>query len=142
MPVHGEGSSVWKETSALTDALMESQKYLGLYRQSINTKSVPKLPPLENLVLEVGTATTTDNPPGPHTHEIALEKYQVADLRKGSRLTVTTSEAAAHQHTMVIQFQRHAQRYQIARCGSTSKGPFRCWDKHPAILTVIEKNEG
>ena len=75
MPVHGEGSSVWKELSAVSDALLESHQYLALYRQSINTKPLPTLPPIQRMIFETGHSNSDRT--SKHIHEVVLEDYQV-----------------------------------------------------------------
>ena len=75
MPVHGEGSSVWKELSAVSDALLDSQKNLALYRESINTNPLPTLPPVRRVILKTGQSTFERT--SKHTHEVVLEAYQV-----------------------------------------------------------------
>ena len=80
MPVHGEGSSVWKELSAVSDALLESHKYLALYRQSITTKPLPTLPPPQRVVFETGQSNSDKT--SKHIHRIVLEGYQVCVVLK------------------------------------------------------------
>lgn len=75
MPVHGEGSSVWKELSAISDALLDSHQHLALYRQSINTRPLPTLPPVKRVVLLTGPSNTDRTTK--HSHEVVLEDYQV-----------------------------------------------------------------
>ena len=142
MPVHAEGSSIWKETSALTDALMESKKYLWLYKEPINTSPIPTIPPPQKRMFRLRLATITSNPPGPHTHDFSLEHYQVADLHKGSEVVVTTSEAAGHQHRLGIRFIRESNRYLITSCdGKYYKWPYACWDKHHKMVDIVQDDQ-
>ena len=75
MPVHGEGSSVWKELSAISDALLDSHDHLALYRQSLNTKPLPTLPPIQRVIFQTGHSNSGKT--SKHTHEVVLEDYQV-----------------------------------------------------------------
>ena len=75
MPVHGEGSSVWKELSAISDALLDSHKHLALYRESINTKPLPTMPPIKRVVYLTGFSVSGKT--SKHRHELVLEDYQV-----------------------------------------------------------------
>ncbi|XP_046381878.2 uncharacterized protein LOC124152867 [Haliotis rufescens] len=127
VPVHMEGSGVWKELDALKDMLMDIQKYKGLFHHhptltdsSNGTQSSEK-----TLHLRTGAATRT--PPGPHVHDIFLSPDVQESMKHGERKTMVTSEALGHTHQLILSYKNT---YSILWCD----GQTHCWDGHPMNL--------
>ena len=76
MPVHGEGSSVWKELEATKDLLLNSKTYGYLFKESLDSRSMLSDPPRKGVKLRLSQAIK--NPPAPHSHEITLTADQVS----------------------------------------------------------------
>ena len=136
MPVHGEGSAVWKELEATKDVLMKSKTYGYLYREPLGGGSgvVPTEPPQKPLTLRMGDATKT--PPGAHVHEITLTPAEVEMAKKGTIiLGMLTSTGAGHQHTIDIQWIKN--KWRIARCDMYDSGPKKCRDQHGKFLHEV-----
>ena len=135
MPVHGEGSAVWKELEATKDILMKSKTYGYIYREPLGGGSgvVPTEPPQKPLTLKMEDATKT--PPGAHSHEITLTPAQVEMAKKGTVIRkLVTSTGAGHQHQINIQWKTRKNKWQINYCDSRDSGAYRCFDKHGMYL--------
>ena len=137
MPVHGEGSAVWKELEATKDILMKSNTYSYMYREPLmgNGNVPPTEPAKRSLTLKMEDAAAT--PPGPHTHEVTLTPEEVELAKKGQRIdNVITTTGAGHQHTIAIAWRNN--KWSIDNCaGGCDKGMFRCCDKHGKFLVTV-----
>lgn len=79
MPVHGEGSAVWKELEAMKDVILESQSNGYILREPLTAGGpIPTEPPRKDIKFQVMTALKTPVP-GPHEHEITLTADQVRE---------------------------------------------------------------
>lgn len=132
MPVHGEGSSVWKELEATKDLLMNSQTYGYMYRETlVGSGVVPTEPPERPLTLKMEDATKT--PPGAHTHEITLTADEVKEAKgKRKSFVKTTTLGASHQHQISVAWRNN--QWKILHCDSHDQGAYRCKDKHGMYL--------
>ena len=132
MPVHGEGSSVWKELEATKDLLMNSKTYGFMYREPlVGSGVVPTEPPERPLTLKMEYATKT--PPGAHSHEITLTPVEVKDAKeKGKAFWKTTTPGASHQHHIRAAWRNN--NWEILRCDSHDHGDYRCKDQHGKYL--------
>ena len=136
-PVHGEGSSVWKELEAVKDMLMQSQTYGYLYREALpGAPPLPTEPPMRPVTIEMQAASRT--PPGPHKHQIYLTDVEVALLiRYKAELRKTTTESSGHRHVLLIK-NAHWRKdtYYIRNCDSHDELHRKCWDKHGRLMVV------
>ena len=132
MPVHGEGSSVWKELEATKDLLMNSKTYGYMYREPlVGSGAVPTEPPERPLTLKMEDATKT--PPGAHSHEITLTPAEVKDAKeKQKAFWKTTTEGASHQHRIRVAWRNN--NWEILRCDNHDQGNYRCKDQHGMYL--------
>ena len=91
MPVHGEGSAVWKELGAMKDLLLQSKTYGYLFREPLGGSGVGSVAlPERSPTLQMEDATRT--PPGAHTHEVTLTPQEVKDAKtKGKHITKLTT---------------------------------------------------
>lgn len=132
MPVHGEGSSVWKELEATKDLLMNSKTYGYMYReQLVGSGVVPTEPPERPLTLKMEDATKT--PPGAHSHEITLTPAEVKDAKEKRKVfEKMTTEGASHQHRIRVAWRNN--NWKILRCDNHDQGNYRCKDQHGMYL--------
>ncbi|KAJ7378069.1 hypothetical protein OS493_024731 [Desmophyllum pertusum] len=132
MPVHGEGSPVWKELEATKDILMKSKTYGYIYKEPLGGSGAsvlfPKLPE-RPITLKMEYATLT--PPGPHIHEITLTPDEVK-LAKGKKqsLVKRTTAGDAHQHVITVYWSLKNEYWAIRSCDDQDTRRYRCWDQH------------
>ena len=102
MPVHGEGSAVWKELEAMKDLLMNSKTYFYMYREPLlGHGAFPSEAPHRDTTLKMEEASRT--PPGAHTHEVTLTADEVKNaLRYGKCFRRYTTERAGHLHKITV----------------------------------------
>ena len=133
MPVHGEGSAVWKELGAMKDLLMKSKTYGYLYREPLGGSGVlPTAPPERPLTLQMADATRT--PPGAHTHEVTLTPQEVKDAKTRRRsFEKLTTPGAGHQHSIRVAWRNN--KWVIRKCDKYDKGQYRCLDQHGMYLS-------
>ncbi|KAL9989560.1 hypothetical protein ACROYT_G004122 [Oculina patagonica] len=137
VPVHGEGSAVWKELEAMKDLLMKSQTYFYMYREPLwgSGEVMPTVPPNTDTTLKMEDATRT--PPGAHFHEITLTTDEVkAATRYGKCYRKTTTEMAGHLHKITVCWRNLA--WLITSCDryDDKANHTRCWDRHGESLSV------
>ena len=133
MPVHGEGSAVWKELEATKDILMNSKTYGYIYREPLGGGSgvVPTEPANRPLTLKMEDATKT--PPGAHSHEITLTPEEVELAKKGTPIMqLLTTTGAGHQHTINVEWK--SGKWRIKHCDEYDRGRYRCRDRHGMYL--------
>ena len=77
MPVHGEGSAVWKELEATKDVLLKSQSYGYILREPFTAGGpIPTEPSRKEVTFQLGTSLKTSKTIG-HEHELTLTVDQV-----------------------------------------------------------------
>lgn len=77
MPIHGEGSSVWKELEAIKDLLMKSKTNAYIFRDEplgSGSSSGGGQPPK---VIKYDMQQSKTNRTSPHTHEVVLTADEV-----------------------------------------------------------------
>jgi len=138
MPVHAEGSPIWKELDALKDVVLEQQKYLRMYRTPPVGKGggVVKPPRPSGVTLQMGI--TIKNPPGEHTHRVTLSQEDVSKLKAGKTVQALSSNDNGHSHTIVIKAENPnstlPMKYRVVKCD----GKNECWDGHGKSLSVVK----
>ncbi|XP_048585291.1 uncharacterized protein LOC116604390 [Nematostella vectensis] len=136
MPVHGEGSSVWKELEALKDVVLKSKSNGFVLREPLNNGPIPTEGPRKDQRFQVGRARK--NPPGPHTHEIKLTPEEMDFIKAGGSFQFTTTQGAGHTHDMFIRWVTSKRMFIIDTCDDN--GPvnnYVCRDKHTRWLTPM-----
>ena len=135
MPVHGEGSAVWKELEATKDILMKSKTYGFTYREPLGGDSgVRPTEPKKPLTLKMQDATK--DPPGAHSHEVELTQTEVDQAKRlGTIFTLTTTTGAGHQHTINVLYRGEA--WRIGRCDEFDTQNHRCRDMHGKFLIEV-----
>ncbi|CAH1780052.1 unnamed protein product [Owenia fusiformis] len=142
MPVHVEGSPIWKELDALKDVVLEQKKFLKLYRtppvNGGSTGPKPTGPPAPKGVT-LTMAYTVKNPPGEHTHTVFLSGEEVKSLNAGKAVTVDTTEESGHSHNLVLRQSNPnvttGAKYYYVTCD----GKKVCWDAHGSAMKVVKK---
>ena len=120
MPVHGEGSAVWKEQEALKDIVLEPVKFAHMFRQNwhdITTQGV--------------TLLTGKAPDDNHVHRVVLSADEVGMAKLGRSILVETEETNGHYHEMWIK-QLSNGNYYMTRCD----GGNYCADRHSRTMSV------
>ena len=104
MPVHGEGSAVWKELQATKDILMKSKTFGFTHREPLGGDSgVRPTQPAKPLTLKMQDGTK--DPPGAHSHEVTLTPRQVGPgqaIRKGLQVDDNNWIRSPCQHTITV----------------------------------------
>ena len=131
MPVHGEGSPVWKELEATKDVLIKSQTNAYLLKEPLDSsKPLPTAPPNHPVTLKLMDAKRT--PPGAHTHEITLTAKEVKLAKEGVLFKKTTNPGAGHEHEIVLTWKEgpRASFWDIIKCDDSDTKTTKCWDQH------------
>lgn len=118
-PVHGEGSSVWKELNALREIVMDPLNWKYMFWNSADINSSHG-----NKEIEMGLSRSKST--SRHTHKIELTADEVKQLKRGERLTKETSLVSGHQHTLVIRWNNRKNNYYYQKCDRKNI----CWDRH------------
>ena len=123
MPVHGEGSAVWKEVNALKDYILDpdSYKFMKYGNGDINQ---------ENTLIKTGVSQSSRTTQ--HVHEIELSPNERSQLEGGRDILKTSSLANGHTHDMLIRWDSTKQKYKYIKCGDRRK----CWDNHAIWMEV------
>ena len=128
MPVHGEGSPVWKELEATKDVLIQSQTNGYLLKEPLDSsRPLPTSPPNHPLTLKLIDAQLF-----PHTHEITLTAKEVELARDGVIFQKTTNTAAGHEHQITLTWTEgpRASFWDIIKCDENDTKSRRCFDQH------------
>ena len=134
-PIHGEGSSVWKELNALSDIVMNPLSNGYLFRENpalMSSGSDASNATIFNFILKAPTD-------GNHSHEVDLTADQFVKLYNGVEVTdVLTSMSAGHIHTLTLKFvlstnPEWAAHLEYKKCDSNDRGK-KCSDNHGTWL--------
>ena len=123
--LHGEGSPVWKELSALKEIVMDPKKYEFMIRNSDGSSSSGEKP----LQLRLGASNAAH---GSHTHQLTLTPSDLDILLNGGRVTVTTELVHGHDHSLEIE--RDDNSGVVSYRYITCNGEPVCADDHPVLL--------
>ena len=150
MPIHGEGYTVWKELSALGDAILNPSAYEFMFSEqpppssndgsggSPNPQTSP--PSDDRLHFLVGPS---DVPPE-HTHFVDLTPTQTSLVLNASTVIVNTTEAEGHVHEIEFGCTRikngECVRGLMEQCDGRQPG-WKCADKHSKYLEMISSEE-
>ena len=135
MPVHGQGSSVWKELEAVKDILLQSKTYGYIYPEPLDSSAPSPKEPTKPTTLQIRRAQSDTT--GPHTHDLTIQPFQLEQLKKGRIMTVTSDSAAGHDHTVTIRWLKRLQKWLIISCDPKDTKRTRCWDKHDRFLDEL-----
>ncbi|GFO15422.1 hypothetical protein PoB_004192700 [Plakobranchus ocellatus] len=144
VPVHGEGSPVWKELNAIKDLVMRLSKRFtdGDRATNSNGKNRGRGPkgnrrggPGSATVFVYTTSTATSDPPGHHSHTVELTQRQLDKLKRGQTVETFTSEDNGHSHRVRVRYAND--RLQLVACDG---GNLPCWDGHTSCLMTETEN--
>ena len=136
MPVHGHGSSVWKELEATKEILMKSSSFGYMCLQPLGGSGpIPTAPP--NKPLRLMTQVAASNMTGPHRHEVDLTPEDVEAAMLGKRITKETGTAAGHEHRLQFRYIKNGKQWKVERCGDKRCKATCCGDLHGRFLNVI-----
>ncbi len=143
MPIHGEGSAVWKELSAIKDILMEPKKYSYMFRENIelgggpdhNTGSVDDVNEAVGKEVYLETSPSFSNNVNIHIHTLTLSVEEVIELLAGKDVISETTLNNGHAHIMVLYCpKRDCHIIKYRKCD----GKRICVDRHEKTLTKVQ----
>ena len=129
MPVHGEGSALWKKLNALEDA-MEFAKAADIASG-----------------ISYSTGLSHNPSTSGHQHLFNANEQDLADLRSGAtqEISVTTESRNGHNHNLVIKRKAGAtngdpDEFFVSSCDTNSSAAGKvCWDNHSNDITRTEQ---
>jgi len=134
MPVHGEGSGVWKELNALKEMTMKMNRYAHLFEERPGQMSSDDSSADDETFVHFKTSVTHNEPPGEHYHQLNINKETLDSIKKGEKVIVTTEIANGHTHDLDLEWysaKEHKERVlKMRKCDGKS----RCWDGHDVYL--------
>ncbi len=122
-PVHGEGSSVWKELNALKDIVLETGSHANMYYGQQGGSN-----PTQGLKLKLGFSKGS----GSHQHGVELTGADVERLQAGGTVVKETSENSGETHEVEIMYNKGKKIYVIVQCDGEDK----CPGGHPRQLEI------
>jgi len=132
MPVHGEGSNMWKELNALKDMTMHLNRYASLFEERPGSAVANTTD--ESALLHFRVQETIQDPPGEHGHDIFLNNEELDEIKKGIRMLVTTSEDLGHTHELELRWNNRRHYLYMNKCD----GLHDCWDGHSRTMVEIK----
>lgn len=134
-PIHEDGNTIFKELEALKDVVMRMNKYSHILREHPNggNGGGDGGDPMYKFSMDMSTR----DPPGLHTHEIAIPRSEVESMMTmGTTYEVETDLANGHEHTLVIRYDKNATKnhWVIQSCDNNNS----CWDGHPMYVLYEE----
>ena len=139
MPVHGEGSSVWKELEATKDVLIQSKTNEYVLKEPLGSSGpLPTAPSNHPLTLTLLDAKESSI--GPHKHEITLTAKEVELAKDGVIFRKTTTLRAGHEHAITFKWKEgsRASYWYIISCDARDTKETRCFDKHGKKMLEIQ----
>ena len=146
MPVHAEGSAIWKELDALRTIVMNPKKYAKYFHEqatapetgdSVDAASHSKTQET-GVYFEMQRSRSRKTTSHKHTVHISDDDY--TKLRKGEPVTVETSENNMHSHKIQIRYvlkqgaHRTRYKYMVEKCDMVDV----CWDGHGKTLSLVK----
>ena len=128
MPIHGEGSSVWKELAALADIVM-NPSLAGWMRRDSDRESAA-----HGITLQLdGNLNNGHNIT--HTHDIYLRPDEVLKLQMGYHVWVDCETADGHEHRVKLEYHIKANGSGIYKFME-----MRPYEPHPRTLTLVSSS--
>ena len=121
MPVHGEGSGMWKELEALKDIVLSPMKYANMFHENWQQDGTSSR----------GLTLLTGKSKDGHVHRIVLSADEVDMLKMGGTVVTETEETNGHSHDVEIRRAANG-RFIMVKCD----GGRTCPDKHKKVLSV------
>ena len=132
MPVHAEGSAIWKELAALRKIVLKPKTY-GAFITEKDSGVVANPASVNTTALTLITGMSRSNKVTPHQHEVALTSEDVTKLKNGESVIKVTTLNSGHTHTLVL-LRNNKGRYWMNRCS----GAVRCKDGHTRVLSEVK----
>jgi len=127
-PVHGEGSSVWKELNALRDIVLDVKSHQEM-KWNYETVGISRATS-NDTEFEMSYSTYKA---ARHTHFITLTPDEVSQCKGGRTVHVTTSSAIGHEHALQVKYNAYKKQFYYGVCD----GKGYCWDKHPRFFNDV-----
>ena len=128
MPVHGEGSALWKKLNALEDALNFDPEDSGELGGNPNYKT--------------GNSHSSQAGSAGHYHEVSITEEDLQSMREdGKTIVVDTENADGHTHTIEVAYNTETKNFYIKKCVNNEQyddqaNGYVCRDKHSNTITV------
>jgi len=137
MPVHGEGSGVWKELNALKEMTMKMNRYAHLYEEKPGNIGSSGNGAEDESFFHYKTSVTHKDPPGEHYHQVKINKEEYDSIKKGEKVILTTEVANGHTHDLELQMipRNNGKKFRIRSCD----GRKTSWDEHEKFLYKDEE---
>ena len=132
MPIHGEGSGVWKELEALKDMVMESHRYNFLFRERMH-RPTPGATTAPDCWIRLQTSISRGENVEPHMHDVYINNDDDLQLRRGLRITKTSTIDNGHSHEFELSWTQVGG-YKFAHCDGFPV----CWDDHEPELHIAQ----
>lgn len=129
-PVHGEGSSVWKELNALRDVVMNDLEHMKW-----SSSEIEKAKDSNDTELTMGASRSSKTTQ--HTHIVELTPQEVLQCKGGQDIYKSSSLANNHQHDLRIRWNKTNLQYFYVQCDKK----WNCWDGHHKYFTIVELDE-
>ena len=126
VPVHGEGSGVWKELEALKDIVLEPKTYIHMFHENWRYE--------KSEGVELLTGKSQDDG---HVHRVVISAREVDMLKEGRPVLVETGETNGHSHEMTIRLWKNGI-YVMVGCDAAKY----CFDRHDIQLPVAPSETG
>ena len=127
-PVHGEGSSIWKEVNALREFVTDQQKW-GFMKWTYESIKPTSL--LKNTQMEMGLSNHVSV--SKHTDTVELSAAEISQCKDGQDVYKTSSSSNGHEHILRVRYNRATKKFMYRHCD----GKNICWDRHNRVFTVI-----
>ena len=142
VPVHGHGSSVWKELEALKDIVLNPTSMAHHFNEVEGSVEGVE-PPVETnepLSLELDKA---DPAYGQHIHTLELSSIEKDTLMAGGEVQASTGISYGHSHTLMLSYNPpdpevmgDAGSFTYVVCDTYDRGQ-QCGDGHPITLLEV-----
>ena len=132
-PIHGEGSSVWKELNALRDIVMDMKKW-NYMTWSYNSMGLKMKQNETELSMGISRSRKTTH----HSHTAVLSAPEFSLLLGGQDVYTTTSLNNGHQHELRIRYDHKTKTIFYVQCDNKWSN---CWDNHARPLIVVTTDD-
>jgi len=145
VPIHGEGTGVWKELNALKDMTMHMNRYASLFEERPGQiGGGANGTGYQDGTVHFKLSEVVQDPPGQHSHDFVINEEEFDELKRPNNgkthLLVTTSEDQGHSHDLEIRWRPGGRHLAIFKCDGQQATDNRtpvCWDGHlPGLIQI------
>ena len=142
LPIHGEGSAVWKELNALKDIVLNPISMAQYYSEVPNYSEGGEVVYTSTDSSDALSFMLKESDPayGSHTHTFTITNSMLTTLLAFQEVTVQTGEGYGHSHTLTLYYTAPANgdsgKFMYIKCDTKDRGK-RCFDSHPFLLKSL-----